>query len=83
MKNIFVLSDKSLKIIKALAEKYHLKLVILFGGLAQGIYDDKSDIDLAILPEDSSFYENDSLSRLIYDLMEVEDIEGGRWMLFR
>jgi len=71
MKNIFVLSDKSLEIIKTLAEKYHLKLIILFGGLAQGIYDDKS----AILPEDSSFYENDSLSKLIYDLMEVEDIE--------
>ena len=27
------------------------------------------------MPEDSSFYENDSLSRSIYDLMEVEDIE--------
>ena len=27
------------------------------------------------MPDDSSFYENDSLSKLIYDLMEVEDIE--------
>ncbi|MBI2470990.1 MAG: nucleotidyltransferase domain-containing protein [Planctomycetes bacterium] len=70
-----MLSNKSLEIIKTLAGKYHLKLVILFGGLAQGIYDDKSDIDLAILPEDNSFYENECLSKLIYDLMAVEDIE--------
>lgn len=75
MKNTFVLSDKSVEIIKTLAEKYNLKLVILFGGLAQGIYDDKSDIDLAILPEDRSFYEDENLSKLIYDLMAVEDIE--------
>jgi len=40
MKIFFTLSNKSLEIIKRLAEKYHLKLVILFGGLAQGIYDD-------------------------------------------
>ncbi len=74
-KHIPVLSNKSTDIIKTIAEKYLLKLVILFGGLAQGIYDDMSDIDLAILPEDNSFYENDSLSKLIYDFMDVEDIE--------
>ncbi len=81
MKNTFVLSDKSLEIIKTLAGKYNLKLVILFGGLAQGIYDDKSDIDLAILPEDRSFYEDENLSELIYDLMVVEDIERREWTL--
>jgi hypothetical protein len=27
------------------------------------------------LPEDNSFYENERLSKLTYDLMEVEDIE--------
>lgn len=70
-----VLSNNTIDIMKALAEKYRLKLVILFGGLAQGIYDDKRDIGLATLPENRFFYENDSLSKLIYHLMAVKDIE--------
>lgn len=70
-----MLSDKTIEIIRSIAEKYRLRLVILFGGLAQGVYDAKSDIDLAIMPEDKSFYENEDFSKLTYDLMDVEDVE--------
>lgn len=70
-----MISDKSIKIIEDVAVKYQIKLCILFGGLARGIYDDKSDIDLAFLPENNFFYENESFSDLTYDLMEVEDVE--------
>ncbi len=59
-----MLSDKSREIIKTIAEKYELVLVILFGGMAQGVYDKKSDIDFAILPKSRSFYENESISRI-------------------
>ncbi|MCP4265667.1 MAG: nucleotidyltransferase domain-containing protein [Candidatus Brocadiaceae bacterium] len=70
-----MLSDKSKEIIRTIAEKYDLILVILFGGMAKGVYDRKSDIDLAILPRNRSFYENETFSKLIYDFMMVEDIE--------
>lgn len=71
-----MLTDKSLEIIRTLAGKYSLKLVILFGGLAKGIYDEKSDMDIAILPQNTNeFIEKEKLSSLIYDFMEVEDIE--------
>ncbi len=70
-----MLSDKSKEIIKTIAEKYDLILVILFGGMAKGVYDRKSDIDLAILPKSRSLYENETFSKLIYDFMLVEDIE--------
>jgi hypothetical protein len=35
-------SGKSKEIIKTIVEKYDLVLVILFGGMAQGVYDRKA-----------------------------------------
>ena len=71
-----MLSEKSTEKIKKLALKYKLKLVILFGGLAEGIYNAASDMDIAVLPENSrNFIDNEILSKLVYDFMEIEDIE--------
>lgn len=40
--------------IKAIAEKYGLSLVVLFGSQATGRAHAKSDIDIAVLPRDTS-----------------------------
>ena len=71
-----MLSEKSTEKIKKLALKYKLKLVILFGGLAEGIYNAASDMDIAVLPQNSrDFIDNEIYSKLVYDFMEIEDIE--------
>lgn len=68
-----MLKPKTKKIICALAKKYHLKVVILFGSSARKKLRPGSDIDLAVLA-DSQFYESD-FSGFNYDLMKAEDIE--------
>lgn len=68
-----MLKPKTKKIICALAKKYHLKVVILFGSSARKKIQAASDIDLAVLA-DSQFYESD-FSGFNYDLLKAEDIE--------
>lgn len=62
------------KNIKELGKKYNLKLIMLFGSAARNKENIKSDIDIAIMPSDKNFYEND-FSNFNYDLMEAENIE--------
>lgn len=68
-----MLKSKSQKIIRDLAEKYHLKVAIVFGSAAKGKIQERSDIDLAILAG-RDFYEKKN-SNFNYDLMKVEEIE--------
>lgn len=62
--------------IRALAEKHHVKRVILFGSRARGDYREKSDIDLAV--EGGSFCEfvldvDDKTSTLLeYDIVDLD-----------
>lgn len=69
-----MLQEKSKKIIKKLAKKYNIKLVILFGSaLKDKKLRFKNDIDLAILA-DKEFYEND-YSNFRFELSDVADLE--------
>ena len=68
-----MLKPKTKKIIRLLAKKYHLKVVMLFGSLAKNNAQAKSDIDLAVLAA-PDFYEK-SFADFTYDLMKAEDAE--------
>ncbi len=69
-----MLKSETKKSIERLAEKYDLKLVMLFGSAAKETMREKSDIDIAILPSDPTFYEKE-FSNFNFDLMEAEDME--------
>jgi len=68
-----ILKPESREIIRKLAESFGVKTAIVFGSIARGKENDKSDIDLAILA-DKKFYE-EKFSDFIYGLMEAEKIE--------
>jgi len=53
------LETKQKQKIDKLAEKYHLKLVLLFGSQATGKIHKKSDFDVAYLPEKNLSYDNE------------------------
>ena len=55
--------------IKALAEKYSLELVVLFGSKATGQTHENSDIDIAYLPTPDFSVDNEG--KLYLDLMET------------
>lgn len=61
--------------IRALAQKYHIKKVILFGSRARGDFRSKSDIDLAILGNDFSRFVLDvdetTSTLLEYDFVDL------------
>lgn len=59
--------------IQKLAEKYRLKLVMLFGSAARGTETKKSDIDIAVLG-DKDFYEN-NYSDFLFEMAKLERIE--------
>lgn len=46
-----VITDKRKDKVRALAEKYHLSLVVLFGSQATGKMHKESDVDVGYLPE--------------------------------
>ncbi len=69
-----MLQEKSKKMIKKLAKKYGIKLIMLFGSaLKDKKLRFKNDIDLAILA-DREFYEN-KYSKFRFELQEVADLE--------
>lgn len=68
-----MLKSKSKKLIKKLAQKYKLKLVMLYGSAAKDKLQVNSDIDLAILGEKDFFEKH--ISDFNYDMMDVEEIE--------
>lgn len=69
-----MLQEKSKKIIKKLAKKYGIKLIMLFGSsLKDNKLRFKNDIDLAILA-DKEFYEN-NYSKFRFELLDVADLE--------
>lgn len=69
-----MLQEKSKKIIKKLAKKYGIKLVMLFGSaLKDKKLRFKNDIDIAILA-DKEFYE-DNYSKFRFELSDVADLE--------
>ena len=68
-----IIKSKTVKIIRDLAKKYRLKVVMVFGSAARRHTQAGSDIDLAILA-DKNFYEK-HLSDFNYDLLQAEDIE--------
>lgn len=69
-----MLQEKSKKIIKKLAKKYGIKLVMLFGSsLKDKKLRFKNDIDLAILA-DKEFYE-DGYSKFKFELLDVAELE--------
>lgn len=68
-----MISDASKKLIKELAVKYDLKLVMLFGSASRDTEQKNSDIDIAILGN-SNFYEKD-YSKFLYDMAKIEDVE--------
>lgn len=59
--------------IQKLAEKYEIKLVMLFGSSARGTETKKSDVDIAVLG-DKDFYEK-NYSDFLFEMAKLEDIE--------
>jgi len=59
--------------IKALAEKYELSLVVLFGSQATGRIHSKSDVDIAVLAK--SGFDKFKILEDVYDIFEREDVE--------
>lgn len=68
-----MISEQAKKIIKELAVKYNLKLIMLFGSATKKTFRDRSDLDIAVLG-DKNFYQK-HYSDFIYDLVEVENLE--------
>lgn len=69
-----MLQEKSNKLIKKMAKKYGIKLIMLFGSsLKDNKLRFKNDIDLAILA-DKEFYEN-NYSKFRFELLDVVDLE--------
>lgn len=65
--------EKIKKIMKELAIKYNLKLIMLFGSATKQTFHDKSDLDIAVLG-DKNFYEK-NYSNFFYDMAKIENIE--------
>jgi predicted nucleotidyltransferase len=68
-----MISQQAKKLIRKLAVKYNLKLVMLFGSAIKKTFQDRSDLDIAILA-DKDFYEK-HYSDFLYDLVKVENLE--------
>ena len=63
------LSPKQKEKIEKIAEKYHLKLMLLFGSAVAGNMHKESDVDVAYLPEKNLGFNGDVM--LNYELTDV------------
>lgn len=63
------ITDKQQKYIKKIVDKYHLKMVLLFGSQVSGKTHKESDIDIAVLPENNLSFEQEVM--LNTDLINV------------
>ncbi|MEK7128002.1 MAG: nucleotidyltransferase domain-containing protein [Patescibacteria group bacterium] len=62
--------------IKPMAEKYGLKLVVLFGSRARGDSREKSDFDIAYLPKESvNFSEENHMAGELYFILKSSDVD--------
>ena len=65
--------------IKEIAEKYNVKLMLLFGSQISGKMDEESDVDIAILPEKTlSFSEETKLATDLANISGNLDITNMR-----
>jgi len=71
------LSSKQKKSIRAIARKYHLKMMIVFGSQISGKTHSGSDLDIAVLPDnnDASFKTYTGLLPMIEDEFSGYEID--------
>lgn len=63
------ITEKQRNLIKLIAEKYNLNMVLVFGSIATGKTHRDSDIDIAVRTKNSLSF--DKFAELLFDLQEI------------